>query len=98
MQSAECVLQCCIRDLVVVIGSHVFDLRLRHIQLGLGDLHNRSEPEVVPPRGERQRELGLIHQLHRNRNPLIRGGRSQPRRFYIVFNLLLEVAQALIGG
>ena len=95
---ANRILQHCVRTLVVVLRADVFNLRLREVELRLRQFDYRRKPEIVAALREIAGELRLTHKLHGYRDSLICGAGRQPRHADVVLNLLLEVANPLVGG
>ena len=68
------ILQGRVLDLVIVLGVDILDLGLCFGQLGLVQLDNRAQPQVVTSLSQREGQLGLVHQLVCDANLLIGGG------------------------
>ena len=68
------ILQGRVLDLVIVLGVDILDLGLCFGQLGLVQVDNRAQPQVVTSLGEGQGQLGLVHKLICDADLLIGGG------------------------
>jgi len=90
-------LQCSPRVSVVAIGVNVFDLRLCNAKLGLRDLYDRRQSEVIAPLRQFQRKPCLAQQLNRYRNALVGIRSRQPRGANVMPHLLLKIAEAPVG-
>src|SRR5215469_819297 len=83
--------------LVVIFGIEIFDLRLRQIQLRLGELDDRGQAQVKAALGEIQTQSGLTQKLRGNIDALESSNGTCPGRAHIARDALLLIAQALFG-
>ena len=68
------ILQGRVLDLVIVLGVDILDLGLCFGQLGLVQVDNRAQPQVVTSLSQREGQLGLVHKLICDADLLIGGG------------------------